>query len=168
MSIPEDVSGKPGGIDDLEFGLQATKGPGQPKSKSRLLILSLLLVLCLGLYAPFAIDKMLDRHRRAQKEALERRGVSKCLPPGLKLDTPLDDGPLWQELAKLGAYSKEGKLYDSSGKEITFYTNVIGGTPAYRDDDYKARDMARDIRKREMDALKKRYRVIFLHTVVMP
>jgi hypothetical protein len=56
--------------------------------------------------------------------------LAKYLPEGVSLSTPLprtNGTTVEQKLAELGAYAKEGKLYDRSGKEIYFFQGIVGG-----------------------------------------
>jgi hypothetical protein len=66
----------------------------------------------------------------SSKGATNPADLAKCLPEGVSLSTPLprtNGTTIGQKLAELGAYAKEGKLYDRSGREIYFYQGIIGG-----------------------------------------
>ena len=56
--------------------------------------------------------------------------LTKCLPEGVSLSTPLPrtkETTVGQKLAELGAYTKDGKIYDRSGREIYFFQGIVGG-----------------------------------------
>jgi hypothetical protein len=93
--------------------------------------------------------------------------VSRCLPPGVTLDTefcpaPYGDGcdagqrvTVKRCLEGLGAHVEDGKLYDASGKEIYFYQNPIGGPPPNAEQEARLRD-ERD----RLDKLRQTYTVV--------
>ncbi len=56
--------------------------------------------------------------------------LAACLPPHVRMSTPLPDQnglTVAQRLRELGAYAKNGKLYDRTGKEIYFWQGIKGG-----------------------------------------
>lgn len=79
-----------------------------------------------------------------------------CLPNNIRLDTLVQQGvTVDQKLHEVGAYCANGKLLDSSGKEIHFYhLKGCWGNPPYN---YKE---ILDAQQKEITTLREKYRVI--------
>ncbi len=98
------------------------------------------------------------------------REMAKYLPEGLRLDTPFRlecQGQLTtvlDKLRELGAYGKEGKLFDRGGKELYFYW--VPDCGVWRtEEQIRAEAEAERQRLRELE---RRYRVVHMHAVVRP
>jgi hypothetical protein len=94
-----------------------------------------------------------------------------CLPRGIKAADivtaeMVGSGPrgpvikkvtVSQELRRLGARCRRGRLVDKAGREIRFYRLTVGPCFGVQPPDYEQRLAAQE---REVTALKRRYRVI--------
>jgi hypothetical protein len=91
--------------------------------------------------------------------------VSRCLPPGVTLDTefcPDDEGcepgqrvTVKRRLEGLGVHVEGGKLYDASGRELYFYQHPMSGPPP------NPEQVARQREELErLDKLRQKYTVV--------
>jgi hypothetical protein len=84
--------------------------------------------------------------------------ISACLPAGITLDTifcperetcpPAERTTVKQKLIDLGAYAKDGKLYDRSCREIYFLQIPRSGPQPGPDEEQRRRDQLEDLRRR--------------------
>jgi hypothetical protein len=93
--------------------------------------------------------------------------VSRCLPPGVTLDTEFCPPPYGEGcepgqrltvkrcLEGLGAHVEDGKLYDASGQEIYFYQHPASGPPPNAEQEARLRDEWDRLNK-----LKQKYTVV--------
>ena len=84
--------------------------------------------------------------------------VAACLPAGVTLTTefcpdnagcaPERRTTVKRKLAELGARARDGKLYDSAGKEIVFYHVPSRGAPPSRDQEQQERGRLEELRRK--------------------
>jgi hypothetical protein len=99
--------------------------------------------------------------------------IEKCLPGGITMDTrfsladyPRESLTVRRKLILLGAYCKNGKIFDRWGKEIYFYQVLEpGGVCAVQPLEAPTNSHEEDDR---LKSLEKRYRVIKMYSPDMP
>jgi hypothetical protein len=108
---------------------------------------------------------MEEKPRLQNREEVER--ILQALPRRLTLSTQVTEctdsyhtpgaPTLEDELTKVGAFPKDGKLYDATGKEIRIVQRDLWGTPSP--------ERVLEQERKEFEDLQKRYRVIVLSTI---
>ncbi len=93
---------------------------------------------------------------RIKAEENRWKDIEACLPENIKLSSPLSSlnrlPTVKDKLTEVGAYAKDGKLFDNSGKEIRFYSYIDGrgympGNPDYEKEVQKHGEAIRELQK---------------------
>jgi len=148
MSVPKKLKMDRAGLDDLDFGSPPPKD--MDRLSRKLLRFRLSLGVLLIAFASYI-----------EGRALGLLKINGNLPERLTIFDRLGDGGLlWRRLLKLGAFSKDGKVYDKSGREIFFRYNVVPGVEP-------GKDQLLYMRKQRKEQEQK-YTVIDLPSIEMP
>jgi hypothetical protein len=94
------------------------------------------------------------------KAPASREELAPLLPPSLTLETRSDDDDLTVEdkLRGLGAHVKDGKIVDSSGREVRFVSRFIPGAQP----DPKEWQERQQREAEELDRLREKYTVVLV------
>jgi hypothetical protein len=82
-----------------------------------------------------------------------RSSMERCLPSGVTMDTYVDRDwtglkvNVGMKLARLGAYARDGQLYDGLGRPIEFYSHDRGGAPMAAEVEQHAYDHLQELKK---------------------